>query len=203
MLAVVGAGLGLLVAQAGIRVLRTVTAASLPAGTDVHARARVLPVCDRRRDGPTRSVLARSSARRDPQARHRAAAPRRPGFTSRVSRGTAPRPRRGATGRLGRPTRRRRAVPADPASALGAGSWLFDRSCVTFRPSFTRPTLECRTGRVLGVAVRAAARASRRRIGRRRKRSDERSEHRHRTPDRRPRGRRRPSARRAIHAGVG
>ena len=41
-LAVVGAGLGLLVAQAGIRVLRTVAAASLPPGTEFTLEPRVL-----------------------------------------------------------------------------------------------------------------------------------------------------------------
>ena len=200
-LAVVGAGLGLLVAQAGIRVLRTVAAASLPPGTEFTLEPRVLLFAIGAAMGSAR-ILASSRARRDARARHRAAAPRRP---HRLACGPwdAPHPRRCATGCFDRPTRRRRSLPSDLAAPLGARSWLFDGSCSDLQAIVYTASLECGTGRVLDVAARAAARASRRRNRRRRKRSDGRSEHHHRTPDRRPRGRRRPSARRAIHAGVG
>ena len=201
-LAVVGAGLGLLVAQAGIRVLRTVAAASLPPGTEFTLEPRVLLFAIGAAMAGALGCLARSRARRDPRARHRAAAARRP---DRLACGPrdAPHARRCATGCFDRPARWRRSLPAYPAAPLGARSWLFDGSCSDLQAIVYTASLECGTGRVLGVAARAAARASRRRSRRRRKRSDWRSEHHHRTPDRRPRGRRRPSARRAIHAGVG
>ena len=44
----------------------------------VHARATRAPVCDRRRYGRSARILARSRARRDARARHRAAPARRP-----------------------------------------------------------------------------------------------------------------------------
>ena len=180
-----------------------IAAAALPARYRVRARATRAAVCDRRRHGRSardpRSFPR--SARRASSASRCAATTAR--TASRVGRRMRLRPRRWAAGCFGRPPRRRRSLSAHPAAPLGAGSRLLDGACADLPAIVYTASVECGAGRVLGVAVRAAARDSRRRIGRRRKRSDERSEHRHRTRDRRPRGRRRPSARRAIHAGVG
>ena len=201
-LALLGAALGLFVAEAGVVALRQMAAAALPAGTTFALEPRVLAFAI------AAAMLSALASAMVPalRATRTASVP--------LSRDEG----RASASRAGR--RLRLALVAAQLAisvVLLVGAGLFVRALMRLStldvgyatesrvdvPASVRPNaLRGRAGCVLGCAVRRTARAARRDLDRGRQHPDERPEHRDRTRGRRPNGHQRTSARRALHVCV-